>query len=245
MKLRAFMKRNLLEMLRDPLNLMFGIAFPLALLLLFSAIQANIQDNIFVLEALVPGICVFGLTFISLFSGILISKDRSSSLLMRLYATPLTPKDYILGYTLPLLPMAVVQTIFCMLCSLVLGLEFSVNLILTIIVLIPIAIFFISFGLLAGSTFSDKQVGGICGALLTNLCAWLSGAWFDVRLVGGWFEKIAYLLPFAHAVDAGKAALAGNYREILPHLWWIFGYALVMTLIAILIFRKKMTSEKV
>ncbi len=26
---------------------------------------------------------------------------------------------------------------------------------------------------------TDKQVGGICGAALTNLSGWLSGIWFD------------------------------------------------------------------
>ncbi len=90
---------------------------------------------------------------------------------------------------------------------------------------------------------TDKQVGGICGALLTNVSAWFSGTWFDLDLVGGAFKTIAYFLPFAHAVDAAKAAIAGDYNSILPHLWWVIGYAVVIMGLAIIIFRGKMNSD--
>jgi len=78
---------------------------------------------------------------------------------------------------------------------------------------------------------------------LTNLSAWLSGTWFDLNLVGGWFKAIAYMLPFAHAVDAGRAAISGDYASILPHLWWVIGYAVAVMIIAIFVFRKKMSSD--
>lgn len=98
----------------------------------------------------------------------------------------------------------------------------------------------IGIGLLGGTVLNDKQVSGICGTLLTNLSAWLSGAWFDLELVGGAFKTIAYLLPFAHAVDAGKAALTGDYASILPRLLWVITYALVILVIAVAVFREKM-----
>jgi len=91
--------------------------------------------------------------------------------------------------------------------------------------------------------FNDKQVGGICGALLTNFSAWLSGTWFDLNLVGGTFKQVAYLLPFAHAVNAARAALSGNYSSIFPDLWWVIGYAVVIMAIAILVFTRKMNSD--
>lgn len=130
-------------------------------------------------------------------------------------------------------------------CRAFLGLVASVNLLLALVVLIPATALFIGFGLLAGTVFNDKQMAGVCGALLTNLSAWLSGAWFDVRLVGGAFETIAYLLPFAHAVDAAKAAISGDYAVILPHLSWVVGYAVVVLAVAVLVFKKKMNSDKV
>jgi len=245
MKLLAFASRNRKEILRDPLNVVFGIGFPLVILLLLSAIQANIPVELFIIKNLIPGIAVFGLSFIALFSGMLIAKDRSTSFLMRLFTAPLTATDYILGYTLWLLPLALVQCTICFIAAFFLGLPVSVNVLLAIILLIPTAILFIGIGLLAGTIFNDKQVGSICGALLTNLSAWLSGTWFDLSLVGGWFKRVAYALPFAHAVDASRAAIVGDYASILPHLWWVIGYAVVIMVIAVIVFKKKMSSDKV
>ena len=208
----AFSGRNTKEMLRDPLNLAFGLGFPVVLLLLLTAIQRNIPVNLFQLERLTPGIAVFGLSFISLFSATLISKDRTTSFLMRLFASPMRASDYILGYTLPLIPMALAQALLCYLVAGLLGMQLTANVLLAILVSLPAAALFIGIGLLCGSVFNDKQVGGICGALLTNLSAWLSGTWFDLDLVGGAFKKIAYALPFAHAVDAGRAAMSASFR---------------------------------
>ncbi len=245
MRLLVFASRNRKEILRDPLNLAFGIGFPVILLCLLSAIQSNIPVSLFEIEQLAPGIAVFGLSFISLFSGTLIAKDRSTSYLMRLFASPLTASDFILGYALPLIPMSIMQSIICFVFASFLGLSLNVNVLVALIVLIPTAILFISIGLLAGSVFTDKQVGGICGALLTNVSAWLSGTWFDLNLVGGTFKTIAYALPFAHAVDAAKAAIAGDYASIFPHLWWVIGYAVIIMVIAIVVFKRKMSSDKV
>jgi len=244
MRSLVFASRTRKELLRDPLNLAFGIGFPVVLLLLLSAIQANIPVNLFRIARLSPGIAVFGLSFIALFSGTLIAKDRTTSFLMRLFASPLTASDFILGYTLPVLPIALAQAAITFAASFVLGLPVNLNVLLALVVLIPTAVLFIGIGLLAGSVFTDKQVGAICGALLTNVSAWLSGTWFDLALVGGAFKTVAYLLPFAHAVDATRAAISGDYASILPHLWWVIGYAVAVTGIAIVVFRRKMNSEE-
>lgn len=245
MRTLVFASRNRKEILRDPLTLFFGIGFPIILLLLLSAIQANIPVDLFLIGKLTPGIAVFGLSFISLFSGLLIAKDRTSSYLIRLFASPLTAPDYILGYTLPLLPMAVLQSAVCFIAAFFLGLKVSVNILLALVVLLPAAVLFIAIGLLFGTIFNDKQVGGICGALLTNLSAWLSGTWFDLKLVGGAFKAVADALPFVHAVDAARAAVAGDYSSIFPDLWWVIGYAVVIMVIAVIIFQKKMSNDKV
>ncbi|KUO67418.1 MAG: ABC transporter permease [Gracilibacter sp. BRH_c7a] len=244
MRLLAFSTRNSREILRDPLNLAFGIGFPLVILFLLSAIQANIEVEMFVIDKLIPGIAVFGLSFISIFSGMLIAKDRGTSFLMRLFTTPLSASDYIMGYTLPLLPMAILQIAISFIAAFFLGLPINANVLLSLIVLMPTAVLFIGIGLLTGSIFNEKQVSSICGALLTNLSAWLSGTWFDLNLIGGWFKGIAYALPFAHAVDAGRAAISGDYSSILPHLWWVIGYAVVIMVIAVIVFSKKMNSDK-
>ena len=240
MRMRTFAKRNAKEILRDPLSFIFGLGFPLILLLLLSAIQASIPVPLFEIEHLTPGITVFGLSFMTLFSATLIAKDRGGALLQRLYTTPLKPTDFIFGYMLPILPFSVVQSIVCYAAAIFLGLEITVHVFAAIALILPIALLFISLGLLFGSILSDKQVGGICGALLTNLSAWLSGTWFDLELIGGAFEKIAYALPFVHAVELERADLAGKYTNILPHLWWVLGYALISLFMAIALFLRQM-----
>ena len=243
MKTLAFAKRTFKEILRDPLTLFFGLGFPLVLLLLLTAIQSNVPVDLFKLESLTPGIAVFGLSFISLFSAFLISKDRGSSLLSRLYTTPLKSTDFILGYTLPFIPIAIIQCIICYLVSLVLGLQLTIGVLYAIIFILPTAILFIALGLLFGSILNDKQVGGVCGALLTNLSAWLSGTWFDLKLIGGVFEKIANLLPFVHAVDMGREILNGNFANALPHLIWVLAYAVVLFSLAVILFLRQMNKD--
>jgi len=243
MRMLTFANRNTKEILRDPLTLFFGLGFPLVLILLLSAIQANIPVKLFEIQHLTPGITVFGLAFMTLFSATIIAKDRGSSLLQRLYTTPLTPLDFILGYTLPIIPISVSQCVVCYIAAIVLGLDITINILYAVLCIIPVSILYIALGLLCGSMLTDKQVGGICGALLTNLSAWLSGVWFDLDLVGGAFKKIAYALPFAHAVEMERAILAGDFSGIFPHLWWVLGYAAVLLVLAVLMFLRQMKKQ--
>ena len=243
MRMLTFAGRNTKEILRDPLNLAFGLGFPLVLIFLLSAIQANIPVKLFEIQHLTPGITVFGLSFMTLFSATIIAKDRGSSLLQRLYTTPLTPADFILGYTLPMLPISVAQAVVCYAAAVLLGLDMTVNILYAVVFIIPVCLLYIALGLLCGSVLNDKQVGGICGALLTNLSAWLSGIWFDLDLVGDAFRKVAYALPFVHAVELERAVLAGDYAGIVPHLWWVLGYAAALLAWAVLLFMRQMQKQ--
>ena len=243
MRMLTFASRNTKEILRDPLNLSFGLGFPMVLILLLSAIQANIPVSLFEIQHLTPGIAVFGLSFMTLFSATLISRDRSSALLQRLYTTPLTALDFILGYTLPMLPIAVAQSIICYVAAIFLGLEVSVNILWAILCILPASLLYIALGLLCGSVLTDKQVGGVCGALLTNLSAWLSGTWFDLDLVGGTFRKIADALPFVHAVNLGRGVLAGDFSAIGQHIWWVLGYAVILLAAAVALFLRQMKKQ--
>lgn len=243
MRMMTFAQRCAKEMLRDPVNLGFGLGFPLVLLLLLSAIQANIPVSLFEIDALTPGITVFGLSFMTLFSATLIARDRESALLQRLYTTPLTGLDFILGYMLPLLPMALGQAAICYLFAIPLGLTVSVHAVYAIVGILPMAVFHIALGLLCGSIWGVKQVGGICGALLTNLSAWLSGVWFDMDLVGGAFKSVAHALPFVHAVEMEKALFLGDIGLAAPHLLPVALYCVCATAAAVLCFLWQMKRQ--
>lgn len=243
MKTLHFSIRTAKEILRDPINLFFGLGFPVILLLLLSAIQANIPVSLFEIESLAPGITVFGMAFMSLFTASLLARDRETAFLQRLYTTPLSALDFVLGYTLPILPLGVGQTLVCYLVAFALGLPISGNVFLSLVFSLPIALLFIGLGVLFGSILNTKQVGGICGALLTNLTAWMSGIWFDLQLVGGTFESIAKLLPFLHGVEMQRAVVAGNFSASMPHLLWVVVYAIAVMAAAVLLFLRQMKKQ--
>ena len=243
MRLMTFSKRCVKEILRDPINLFFGLGFPIVLLLLLSAIRKNAPVSLFEIDSLTPGITVFGLSFMTLFSATLVARDRESALLQRLYTTPLKASDFIIGYMLPLLPIAIGQTVFCYIFALALGLTLNINIIYAIIGIIPAAIFYISLGLLCGSVLGVKQVGGICGALLTNLSAWLSGVWFDIELVGSAFKRVAYALPFVHAVEMERALFEGNFADAFSHSLPVLIYGAAVTFFAVVCFLGQMKKQ--
>ena len=243
MKMFTFAKRCAKEILRDPINLAFGLGFPLVLLVLLSALQRNIPVILFEINTLTPGITVFGLSFMTLFSATLIAKDRESALLQRLYTTPLGGVDFVLGYMLPILPIALGQTVICYLFAIPLGLTVSVNIVYAVLGIIPMAVFNIALGLLCGSVLGVKQVGGICGALLTNLSAWLSGVWFDLELAGGFFERVAKALPFVHAAELEKALFNGNWETAATHILPVLVYSVLISVAAVLCFLGQMKKQ--
>ena len=243
MKTRTCAKRCARELLRDPLNLAFGLGFPLVLLVLLSAIQSNIPVPLFEIDNLAPGITVFGLSFMTLFSATLISRDRETAFLQRLYTTPMGGLDFILGYMLPILPLALGQAAVCYLFALPLGLTVRIEILYAILGIIPMAVFNIALGLLCGSLLGVKQVGGVCGALLTNLSAWFSGVWFDLELVGGTFRKIADFLPFVHAAELEKALFRGDFAAAGEHIPCVAFYAVLATVIAVFCFLGQMKNK--
>lgn len=243
MRMLTFAKRCAKEILRDPINLGFGLGFPLVLLLLLSAIQANVPVSLFQIDTLTPGITVFGLSFMTLFAATLVAKDRETAFLQRLYTTPLTGADFIMGYMLSLLPLALGQCVACYLFAVPLGLTFGVNVLYAIAGILPMAVFNIALGLLCGSLFGVKQVGGVCGALLTNLSAWLSGVWFDLELVGGMFRKIANALPFVHSAELEKALFSGNFEAAAAHLLPVLAYSMLVTVVAVACFLRQMNQQ--
>lgn len=225
MRTFVFASRNTKEILRDMITLFFGLGFPLVLMVLLSAINASIPQEaaeatkLFQIQNLAPGISVFGLSFISLFSAQLISKDRTTSFVLRLFTSPLKAFEFILGYTLPLVPMSLAQSVICYIAAVFFGLEVTPNILLAVVVNIPIALVFIALGLLAGTFLNEKAVGG-------------------------WFESIANAMPFAHAVNAARYAVSGEYAEIMPELLWVIVYAVVLLVLAITAFTIKMKRNK-
>lgn len=168
MRIINFAKRNFKEIIRDPLSIIFAILLPLFLLFIFQ--QFNIPSENYKLENFTPGIIIFGFSFLTLFTAMLVAKDRSTSLLIRLGTSPMKPVEYILGYIISIIPIIIIQNILFFILAIILGLSFSINIILAILVSIIVAILFIAIGILIGSTFTEKASSGISSIVVQLVC---------------------------------------------------------------------------
>ena len=197
MKAVTFSKRNAKEILRDPLSLIFGVGFPVVLMIAFYFLSKSIEGmpDIFSVGTLAPGMVVFGLSFLSIFLGILISGDRETAFLSRLFASPLTAFDFLFGYALPCIAVGLIQSVISFAFSFLLGFEFSWRLLLCVFALAVDSLLYISFGILSGTLFSQKALGAF-NTIIVNLSAWLSGTWFDLPLSKAALKRFAKFFRF-------------------------------------------------
>ena len=241
MRMLNFAKRNFKELTRDPLSLVFEILLPIFLLFIFQ--QIDLPDEIYSIENFTPGIIIFGFSFVTLFTSSLIAKDRSSSLLIRLGTSPMKSSDYILGYILSLVPIIIIQNILFFISAMFLGLSFSINIIYTILISIVVSVFFISFGILIGSLVSEKGAGGI-GSLIVQLVVFTSGMYFSADMMGKVFSSICEYLPFESCLVIIRGFLSNNLSIISARNIIVFSlYTIVVLVLSIIVFKKKMVSD--
>ena len=236
MKVISLSGRNMKEIYRDPVSMLLGLAMPIAFLLLFSSIYKKAGLEMFSPQMLTPGIIIFCFAFLIMFSAILLARDKESALLTRLLTAPLKSSDFILAYILPFLPLALFQTVICLIVGAILGATFH-NIILACIIFFFAALICISLGMILGSIFTVNQVSGV-GSVLVTAIGLFCGAWAPLKMMGGIFETIGYALPFAHAVDAAKFLLNGfSFSDIVSNFYFILIYSLVLFMLAIFSFK--------
>ncbi len=236
----AFAGRCGKELLRDPLNLFFCLAFPLVLLVMFTLF--NIPADVYRVENFAPGIISFAYSFVSMFGGMLMAADRESSFFARLSAAPIRSRDLIGGYALPLLPLTLAQSALFLLAAVAAGLEPGWHLLIALPVMLPAALFYIGFGLLLGAVMKQKQIGALF-SLFVTVSTWLSGMWFDLGLLGRWMEISGKCLPFWYAVDAGRSVLSNNYVNLLTDIPVLLGWTLLMFVLAAVCFQKRLKGK--
>lgn len=241
MRTLNFAKRNFKEIIRDPLSIIFSVLLPLFLLFIFK--QINIPNEIYELHNFTPGIVVFGFSFITLFTAMLVSKDRTSSLLIRLGISPMKPIEYILGYMLSIIPLILIQNVLFFILAIALGLSFSINIIWAILISIVVAILFIAIGIILGSLFSEKASSGI-SSIVVQLVCFTSGMYFPRELLGDVFSRICEYLPFESCVTIIKGVMNANLESIAIRNIIVFSiYTILALIISILIFKEKMISD--
>lgn len=241
MRILNFAQRNLKELIRDPMSVIFCLCLPLFFLIIFK--QFNIPNSEYALENFTPGIIIFSFSFVSLFSASLVASDRCTSLLSRLFSSPMKAYEYILGYTLALIPITILQSVLFFVVALFLGLEFSINIIWTILVLIFISFLFIFLGILIGCLTTFKA-SGACGSLVVQLVAFTSGMWFSIDLAGNFFKGVCEILPFSHALKIARTVLISGESNLFIPTIIVLIYTVLVFIISMVIFKRQMYYEK-
>ncbi len=241
MRTLNFAKRNFKEIIRDPLSIIFSVVLPLFLLWIFQ--QFKIPSENYKLQNFTPGIIVFGFSFITLFTATLVSKDRTTSLLVRLGISPMTPIEYIGGYMLSIIPMLIIQIILFFILAVVLGLKFTVYTVLAVPVSIMVSVLFIALGIIIGSFASEKASSGMASVIVQLVC-FTSGMYFPKEAVGKGFAKICEYLPFEPSLNIIKGVM-NNKQEIITarNIAVFLVYTLLAMAVAAVIFKRKMLSD--
>ena len=240
MRTLTFAKRNFKEIIRDPLSIIFAILLPLFLLFIFG--QFKIPNEIYNIENFTPGIIIFSLSFITMFTGTLVAKDRTSSLTARLGVSPMKGVEYILGYSLSVIPLVLIQNILFFILAIILGLKFNINVIYTILVSLPISILFIALGILIGTITTEKSSSGV-SSIVVQLVAFTSGMYFSLDMVGNTFATICKILPFRSTLNITKGILNASYNNILSSIIIVVIYTIIIISLAVFLFKKKIVSD--
>ena len=232
-------KRNLKEVLRDPLSLGIAIALPLLLLMTLQALGGE-ETPYMTPTLLTPGIILFGFVMVMFSSAMILSKDRETALLARLLTAPLRSNEFVTGYSVPYLLVAAMQGIILMVVGVVLGLAVAGPVAAAVLVFALMAVFYVALGMIFGATLTVAQTSGAYAVVL--LLTIFGGAWFDLEEIGGVFLTVGDLLPFKHALDASRAVMAdgAGFADIAGDLFWIGGYAIGAVLLAVGAFRRRM-----
>lgn len=243
MKFAVFSGRNFKEIAREPMSLIMSILFPAVLLVVLSLLNQSIEGmaEIFEISNFTPSMVIMGLSFLGMFVGTLMAQDRHNAFLERLFSSPMKSLDYILGYSLPIIPLAILQAICCFAIAVIFGLDISINLLFSLLFLIPVSLLFIGFGLLMGTLFGSINAVNAFGTILVNATVFLSGAVFPITAIGGTFQKVCNALPFIHAVGVVQKSMSGNYSEILENLIWVLSYSVILIVPSMILFKRRMT----
>lgn len=258
-KVLNFYKRNLKEILRDPIIYIFCLGFPVTMFLLFYIINkfSNGHTSTFEVLSLLPGIIVFSYSFVMLTLAIVVSKDKQTFFLKRLYSSPMKSYHFILGYFLVGLFIGLLQTLFCIITGFIISLFSNTGFIslgsvlLLIVSQLPILIINIFLGILFGTILNDKSAPGICSVFI-SLSGILGGCWMPVETMGG-FGTFCRFLPFYPSVYIGR--IITNAVDALGNIYLfdsvaglglitIIAFMVASIILTIVAFKKNMTSDK-
>lgn len=245
MRILTLTGRNIKEILRDPLSLLFTLGFPLFMEVLFYLIFHKMTSQ-FEMRYLAPGIVVFSQAFLTLFVGILISTDRSTSFLTRLYVSRAKSYEFVFAYAFAIVPVVAVQSVLFFLVGGILDHSiFGAGMIFAILLSFVTSLLFIAIGILLGSICNEKSVGGVSSIVIAGQSL-LSGMWFPIDGLNKGVTTFMNILPFRNAsmlVQNTMNGIGDLFKDFFLPLIILVAYTIVAFVVAVLVFRAKMKSK--
>ena len=237
-------KRNLCEIVREPLSLVFMLAMPLLMEVLFFYLF-HTQTQQFTMAYLAPGIVVFAQAFSALFVGLLLATDRTSTFLTRLYVSKARAYEFIAGYAAALVPVVLVQSVlFFVVGGFIDNSLFGIGMLWGILLSLVTSVLYIGIGILLGSLCNEKAVGGVASIVITGQSI-LSGMWFPTQGLSPVLLVIMKCLPFKNATLAVQNALLGDFgfAAMGQPVLVVLAYAVAIFALAIVVFHHKMRTN--
>ena len=236
----SLVKRNLLEIVRDKLSLVFCIFFPLIMLVLMQVIlgQFSERPQNFEIANYSVGMCVFGYTFVALFVANLIAGDKNTEMYNRLRLAPMSTFCRVLSYVVAVVPIVCVQTVLFLVLSLCFGLPFSIGLVVAFFYLMPSALFYVLLGVLIGLVSKNERQAGSISSIITSTVGIFAGIFMPLEAMGTFADVVNYL-PFVHTVGIASGVFGGNFGCIYPHILWVSDYIALTLSVIWVVCRKK------
>ncbi|HIE43418.1 MAG TPA: multidrug ABC transporter permease [Candidatus Omnitrophica bacterium] len=193
------------------------------------------------LHFLVPGVIGMTMLFSSMFAGISVLWDREFGFLKEIMVAPVSRVSIVLGRMAGGTTTGVLQGIFILSVSLLLGFKITgaIPLIVSVIFMILISATFIGLGLIFASQMKDIQGFSIVMNFIILPLFFLSGALFPLENLPVWIRYFSYIDPLTYGVDGLRGALIGvSSLPILFDFIIIAGFAVLMVLAGAYLFEK-------
>ncbi|HLH13100.1 MAG TPA: ABC transporter permease [Methylovirgula sp.] len=190
----------------------------------------------------VPGLICVVLMFSTLFLTTLsITRERERGTMENLLAMPLRPMEVMLAKIVPYIVIGYIQVILIIATS---ALVFHLPIRGSLPLLLLALFFFIASNLVLGltiSTLAASQMQALQLAQFTLLPSFmLSGFMFPFAGMPFWAQWAGEIFPVTHMLRISRGVLlkGNNLAEILPQLWPIALFTLVVTMIGLWFYRE-------
>jgi len=196
-------------------------------------------------EFVAPGIMAMTV-MMSVMTGLpgAISQEKEVGTMDGMMVAPISRLSIILGKTLAQTARGLLQGVIIMVLATVLfGVTIQGNILLVFGLLLLGVFSFVGLGIVLTSFTSDQQTATMLMTTLMFPMMFLSGVFFPIQQMPWYMQDISKLLPLTYAADALRKVmvLGATIPDIASELAILIAFGIVMTAIAVPVFRRAMT----